>query len=253
MIVYSRRAILSVCLVFLLAPARAAWAVEDPPVQQALDALYKRGQDLKDFAAEVRLTETDALGSDTVRVGRVLYQLKGNGDARIRVAFDRKKLSGQMIKQRIEYLLDDGKLVDQNYDTKLQVTRQVLKPGQRLNPLKLGEGPFPLPIGQEPAEVQKMFEVTTRPPAKDDPAETTHVILKPKAGTRFANKFQSIDVYVDKKTNFPDRIETVDRDGTTVRTTDLSNIQINQGLKDGDFQLPPPGKDWGVRDEELTD
>lgn len=222
------------------------------PVEQVLDALHKRGQDLADFAAEVTLTETDAvLGTDTMRVGRVLFQKKPGGDARIRVSFDRKKLSGQMIKQRIEYLLDDGKLIDQNFETKLQVTRQVLRPGQKLDPLKLGEGPFPLPIGQEPAEVKKNFEVTVKPSAKDDPAGTTHVTLKPKAGTRFARKFDAIEVFVDQKTNFPVRIETVDKDGTTVRTTDLSNIQINRGLKDADFQLSPPGKDWGVRDEEL--
>ena len=224
--------------------------VPDPAVDQALDALDARGKNLEDFTGEVVLTETDALGSDTQRMGKVWFQRLPNGDTRIRVSFDRKKLSKKEFKQRIEYKLEEGKLIDQNHDTKLQVTRQVLKPGQKLDPLKLGEGPFPLPIGQDRAEVLKNFTVQKIAPAKDDPAGTIHLTLTPRAGTRFARKFSSIDVFIGKD-NFPVRIETIDRDGTTVRTTDLSNIKINTGLKGSDFTLPEPGKDWGVRDEAL--
>jgi outer membrane lipoprotein-sorting protein len=150
-------------------------------------------------------------------------------------------------------VLDNGKLIDQSFDNRTQVTRRVLKPGQKLDPLKLGEGPFPLPIGQDPAEVLKNFDVVLKPLGKDDPPGTTHAGLTPRPGTRFARKFQSIDVFVDPKTHFPTRIETVDRDGVTTHTTDLSNIKINQGLKDIDFQLPEPGKDWGVSEEDLAD
>jgi outer membrane lipoprotein-sorting protein len=217
-----------------------------------LEALHARGRDLRDFAADVTLTETDVLGKETERRGTVWYQRRQNGDTRIRVGFTEKKLSGSTFKQRLEYLLDNGKLVEQNFETKLQITRQVLKPGQKLDPLKLGEGPFPLPIGQPPEEVLKNFEVQKQATTKDDPAGSVHVQLAPKAGTRFAKKFKTIDVFVSPENNFPVRIDALEN-GDTDRVTNLSNIRINAGLKDAEFELPAPQKDWGVRDEELSD
>src|SRR5437763_5333800 len=88
-------------------------AVPSPAIAEALEALYRRGVDLQDFTADVVLKESDALGAETEQVGKVWFQRKPGGDARIRVGFDRKKLSGRAIKQRREYLLDNGKLVDQ--------------------------------------------------------------------------------------------------------------------------------------------
>jgi hypothetical protein len=221
-------------------------------VGDVLEALHARGQDLHDFTAGVTLTETDVLGKETERRGMVWYQRKQNGDTRIRVSFTEKKLSGSTFKQRLEYLLENGKLVEQNYETKLQITRQVLKPGQKLDPLKLGEGPFPLPIGQPPEDVLKMFDVQKQPTTKDDPAGTVHVQLAPKAGTRLAKKFKTIDVFVSPENNFPVRIDALEN-GDTDRVTNLSNIRINAELKDAEFELPAPQKDWGVRDEELSD
>ena len=228
-------------------------AATTPEVAGVLDALHDRGQSLADFTADVTIAETDTLGSSSENSGKVSYQRTPGGDARIRVSFDRKKIADKIVKQRREYKLEGGTLIDQNFDTKTQVNRQVLKPGQKLNPLKLGEGPFPLPIGQDREEVLKLFDVTRIAKAKDDPADTVHLSLKPKANTRFAKKFLSIEVFVSNQSHFPVRIETTDRDGTTVRTTDLTNIKINAGLKDADFKLDEPGRDWGVRDEPLAE
>ncbi|HEV8290869.1 MAG TPA: hypothetical protein VGP94_03065, partial [Tepidisphaeraceae bacterium] len=63
--------------------------------EDILDALHARGQGLKDFTADVSLAETDALnGETTTLVGKVWYQGKGEGDARMRIVFD-KKLFGE--------------------------------------------------------------------------------------------------------------------------------------------------------------
>jgi outer membrane lipoprotein-sorting protein len=234
--------------------AAAAPARGDAQVMEVLNALKTRGQNLQDFTADVIMTETDGItAAESQNFGNVKFQRKSDGNTRVRVTFDRKKIGARDIKQHREYRLDDGKLVDQNFESKLQVTRQVLKPGQKLDPLKLGEGPFPLPIGQEPEAVQKEFAVKRIASAKEDPANTAHISLKPKPDTRFVRKFESIDVFVDEKTHFPVRIEAVEKGGATVRTTDLSNIKINTGLTDADFRLLEPARDWGVRDEELAE
>jgi len=219
-------------------------------INELLDALHDVGDKLKDFAADVSLTNTNGITGESYQdLGHVWYQRLADGDARIRVNFDRKQIGKRIFQQRREYKLEGGNLIDQNYDTKVQVTRQVLKPGQKMNLLKLGQGPFPLPIGQSREDVLKSFDVTRPAATKDDPANTNHLTLVPKPDTQLARKFNSIDVYISQQSNFPVRIETVDKDGVTIRTTDLLNLKINAGLKDADFTLSAPGKDWGVRDE----
>ena len=119
----------------------------------------------------------------------------------------------------------------------------MLKPGEKMNLLKLGEGPFPLPIGQKKEDVKKLFDVTLVPPAKTDAADladTIHLRLTPKEGTRFARKFGAIDIWVSRKSNFPIRIDTTAPGGSDHQTTKLQELKINPepGLKDGDFALP---------------
>src|SRR3954463_7995105 len=78
--------------------------------EDVLDALHARGQGLKDFTADVRLAETDAPSGDTTTlVGKVWYQGRGEGDARMRIVFD-KKLFGDKPQAgaKVEYMLDKG-------------------------------------------------------------------------------------------------------------------------------------------------
>jgi len=233
------------------APAEQAAAKQSPPqaagalnpnssVDDVLDALDARGRNLREFVADVSLTESDeATGFDSVRTGHVWYQ-KLKDDDRIRVTFD-QKLEGRFAKDdKVEYLLSRGWLWDRNYARSVEVKRQVLKPGEKVNLLKLGEGPFPLPIGQSKEEVHKEFDVAKAEPGADAPKGTVHVTLKPREGTRLATKFKVIEVWVDPKTNMPVRIEALDANETTRRTTDMTNIKVNPQppLGDRDFALP---------------
>src|SRR6185295_13773023 len=95
-----------------------------------------------------------------------------------------------------------------NYKKTTQVTRTVLQPGEKMNLLKLGEGPFPLPIGQKKEDVYRLFDVKQIAPNPKDPPDSIHLQLKPKPGTAFARRFGMIDVWVDRKTHFPAKIRT---------------------------------------------
>ena len=225
----------------------------DPVVDKVLDALDKCGKDLTDFAADVSLAESDpSTGTDRLKIGKVWYQKLANDETRIHVIFDQKKSTGKFEKYQQEYLLEAGKLIEMNFEKKVQTRRQVLKPGEKLNPLKLGEGPFPLPIGQARDEVYKNFAVKLIAAQKDDPAKTTHLLLKPVTGTRFAKNIVQLDVFVNE-TGFPARIVTLDKDGSTERTTDLSNVKINGGVKDENFTVAKLTKDWTVKETGLSD
>jgi outer membrane lipoprotein-sorting protein len=240
-------------LMFLLGcaatPMRAADLTAQSSADDVLNALDVRGQNLTGFAADVKLIESDAATGDaSTRIGRVTYQAAD--PTRLRVRFDKKEANGRITEDVIEYLLSGPDLIDRTYRSKTQVTRHVLKPGEKMNLLKLGEGPFPLPIGQKKEDVHGMFDVKKVDPSKDDPAETVRLSLVPKEGSRFANRFSKIDVWVGFKDNMPRRIETLDKNQSTIRTTELGNVTINPKLTDSDFALSKvdPGE-WQLIEE----
>ena len=232
-----------------LRPARAAEANPDQVLQQLDDV----GRNLKEFSAKVRLTETDDLGGHVVHVGNVYFQRKSATDARIHVIFDQRISDNRIYNEKTEYLLDDRWLTDRNYRSHNEVKREVLQPGQKMNLFKLGEGPFPLPIGQSPTDVHRESDVQLMPPGKDDPKNTVHVRLTPKPGTDLARRFQMIDVWVDQASRMPVRVDTEDRQNQHA-TTELTDIVMNPpaGLKEADFQLPPIDKTkWNSSVESL--
>lgn len=217
-------------------PPASAPAASSADVDPILDALDQRGKTLSDFTADVTMTTTDVgNGTEDTVSGKMWMQRLSGDDARLRVSFDRKVSNNTPSKTHQEYVLAGGTLTDRNYETSKENRYQVLKPGQKMNLLKLGEGPFPLPLGQDKADVHKMFDVKKLTP--DDGPTDTHVQLIPKPGTRFADRFATIDFWVDMKSRFPVKIKTTDPNQTTTRTTELSNIQINTNLKDSDFTL----------------
>ncbi|HEV7302485.1 MAG TPA: hypothetical protein VGN72_24310 [Tepidisphaeraceae bacterium] len=236
------------------AAAAAVPAANQPAsVDEALDRLDALGKALKDFKAAVTLTEIDnTSGSDTARNGNVIYQTTPDGNSRIRVSFLTKDEGTKRFDERIEYVLQNGVLIDRNYETKTEVRRQVLKPGEKANLLKLGEGPFPLPIGQDKAEVHRLFEVTQIPLTPDDPQNSVHLKLTPRPDTQFATKFTAIDVWVDDQTDFPVRIDAEDANQTSVRKTEFSDVQTNSGAADNDFKLEEV-ENWNMRTEEFAE
>src|SRR5258706_2761606 len=155
------RSLLAVMLSLVLLGSARAYLNGASSREDILDALHARGQGLKDFTADVSLATSDALGgADTKLIGKVWYQSLGEGNSRLRIIFDQKLFGAKaQPNSKVEYMLDKGWLVDRDYKRKIEVQRQVLKPGEKANLLKLGEGPFPLPIGQPKEEVLKMFEV----------------------------------------------------------------------------------------------
>jgi outer membrane lipoprotein-sorting protein len=237
------------------APGTAVALQPGSPVEQVLDALHARGEGLRDFAADVAMAEIDALTGDTTTLnGKVWFKAPAEGQGRLRVSFDSRQVGQRIDKNaRLDYLLDGGWLIERDYRRKLQVDRQVLKPGQQMNLLKLGEGPFPLPIGQPRDEVIRLFEVKKIEPKADDPASTIHIQLVPRPDTQFARRFKTIDVWVDTRSNFPRKIQTVDTRETSIRETDLGNIRVNASLDDKVFVLERIGDDWRRQSESMVD
>jgi outer membrane lipoprotein-sorting protein len=244
-------AILFLAMLFIANPAHAQTRPATQPNQSIdtwLDRLDARGKNLDNFTADLRLTETDnSTMLSTTRMGNVVFQRQKDGDARMKILFEKKIVADDRppLNEKIEYVLKDGWLIERDYRLKKQISRQVVRPGEKINLLKLGEGPFPLPIGQDKKEVHQQFDVKIIAPDKDDPAASAvHLQLTPKRGSQFERKFSSIDVWVDGKTDMPLRIEAVDRNGTTTRTTDLEHMKVNATLAATAFDLPSLPSGW---------
>lgn len=223
---------------------------KDSSVAKLLDALYRRGVELKDFEGDVKLSEIDAsTGAGSVRAGRVMYDVGEGGATRFMVRFEtRAEDDGAPKAEKLVYLLEGAWLTERNYRRKVEIRRQVLRPGQKINLFRLGEGPFPLPIGQDPVEVLKQFSVSKL--ESEDPRPAIRLI--PREGTRLGAKFATIDVWVDVETGFPTRIETLNKQETTVRSTELSGLAVNE-KKAKVFELGEVDGEWKRSEEALED
>lgn len=247
------------CLLLLLGLAGtgrfsiAADLPADATVEQVLTRLHEVGRDLKTLSARVTLSETDRRdASQTVRLGRVLLQQEPV--QRVLVVFTEVERDEKVRDEMIEYKLEDGWLTDRNYARKTEVRRQVTPAGQRLNLLRLGEGPFPLPIGQAPEEVKRQFAVNrlAADHVDDAPEGCVGLRLAPLAGSAFVSKFVHLDVWVDRVSGMPRRIEALDANRATLRRTDLADVKLNVEARDQDFALPDiVGKGWNRIEEPM--
>lgn len=245
-----------------------------------LDQMQKLGDTLTSLRADIDMQTTDGQsGERSSRVGSFLLQKRGEGDSRARVSLnkliveddeDRKKI----IPERIEYLLEGDWVIDRVYGRGLndpggrrETHRQIRKPGEKVDLLKLGEGPFPLPIGQPRDSVRAQFEVTRLP---DDPekAGLAGLELRPREETRLARRFHQIVIWIDLKDAMPRIIETVSASveldpstgkqtaipGTETKKTVLTNVKINDAVTDQDFKLEEINvKEWSIVSQEYQE
>jgi hypothetical protein len=119
------------------------------------------------------------------------------------------------------------------------IDREVVAPGEKFDPFKLGEGPFPLPFGQKKSEILKEFEVTLIPPAKGDPPMTDHLVMIPRKTGNFTKKYKQVDFWIAKDNQLPMKIVSEDLHSNIITAT-FQDIRINAGIPDDMLWLPVP-------------
>ena len=221
-------------------------AVARADVNAALDALHDSGANLKSLAADISLrTVRGDFNDEETKTGTFLLQKLSDGDTRIRASFVERRSGNKIVKDRHDYVLAGPDLIDRDYATKKQTTRQIRQPGEKLDLFKLGEGPFPLPVGQAREDVLKDFDVEELPNA--DKAVLAVIKLSPKPKTPMAEKFNSITVKIDRDTKLPTEIKTVDKEQIDTNTATLTKIQVNNAIGDKAFDLEPiDPSDWNL-------
>jgi len=251
-----------------------------------LDRLEAAGRDLEGFRARVIYTrEQPLLGDRQVRIGRLAYQPAerrstedaetddgadadgadgsdaigndddaegGNADgrpAKFAIRFTHLQV-GQGLRERPQYYIFDGQwLAEIHPDRRQFIKRQVVPPGRRYDPLKLGEGPFPLPLGQRRQQVLELFEVELVR-AEEDPADAVHLAFTPRAEQAERLDYRRIDLWYDRQTLLPRRVRAEEPSGdlTIVQLKDpqVGPIGSDEAAELFSTETPPAGSGWRV-------
>ncbi len=206
--------------------------------RELLIELERSGDDLRTFRARVATHKLDAvLGKRTIHGGTFLLRIDPDTDNR-QFAFliDFTSRAGRKANEHV--IFDGAWLAEVNHNAKQVILRQIVPEGETFDPLKLGEGPFPMPIGQSAVEVARRFNVdTVDPPATgvlgalgQDP--NVHGLkLTPKPGTAEAKDLREVQIFYDRAARTPRGVIVVENQGDgenyDQRLTLLTSVERN--------------------------
>jgi hypothetical protein len=223
-------------------------AVPPPPANPAVDGLLDRLEEsattLDAFTANVWYeVYNDLLGSREIRTGKVIFrQDRETGQKEFALIFDKLMTgavgAGRMrLHEREQHYIFDGQwLAEVDPEKRSFVKHQIVPPGKELNPLKLGEGPFPLPIGQPKSQVLTLFDVQPLGPPQNGPLarlnedhELDSLLLIPRTGTREARDYVRVEVHYDHDTLLPVGMVLTEKGGNR-KTVKLTSAVRNPEL-----------------------
>ncbi len=214
------------------------------PVLNILKALQHRGSTLHNFQAHL-VVQVHHLRTDEkdMNIGHIWYR-RSNGKTEFDIRFNMLVVDGAIAKRHADHdIVFDGRwLIDRNGSAKIFRKIEIAPPGKKFNPLRLGQGPIPIPIGQDPVEVEREFHVRLLHDKKM-PANTVGLQLLPRDKAAFT--FLEVDFWLDTKTWLPIKIIRIDPDGTPT-TALLTKMVINRPMHH-DFHLAAPGAGWTVQ------
>jgi hypothetical protein len=220
------------------ADARAPFATADA----LLDAVEAVASTLADFRAEVALVTTDDVTGDTERrEGQVLFVQEPGKPATRRFAVLFTVFidgTGRADEKPVRYLYADGWLTEADFARRHLLRRQLAYPGEAFDPLKPGEGPVPLPIGQRKEDVARRFETALAtqpaPAAIAKLGRVQGLRLTPRPGMADRDLLEAV-VWYDLGSLAPVGVEAKKRNGTTV--VQLRKATVNGGLNEAQRAL----------------
>jgi len=178
-------------------------AVDAKPVGEFKDAadllgaLEKADEGLDQFRAEIRYDRVlDLEGESQLRQGELFFDrvkgVAGKPVRRFAVRFDSFQVGTAVRNEQRLHIFDGTWYADKMPEEKKINRKEVVGPGQSFDPMKLGEGPMPIPIGQRKDDILARYDAQLLPAAdglgasdetlKAFLAGTVQVRLVPKAG-----------------------------------------------------------------------
>ncbi len=143
--------------------ARADSVHPDPRVDQLLTELEAADEGLRDLHANILYVRHDiTLESVVTRMGTLRYIAEGKHDEPkvFSVLFDSLIDDMNRKSDNAKRWAFDGRwLVEQDFANKTFIQREVAREGDNRDPMALGEGPLPIPIGQKKQAIIERYAV----------------------------------------------------------------------------------------------
>lgn len=135
----------------------------DQLTNDLLDAIEESGQTIGTMQAAVIYDRRFLLqGDQHIRTGNLFFQAVDQPDApalrRFAIAFDRLFVDQVMRTESQRFVFDGRWLVERDDASKQFIAREVAPPGAAFDPLRLGEGPMPIPLGQRKADILSRYD-----------------------------------------------------------------------------------------------
>lgn len=248
-------------------PAPTPPPTASPAPTDEADALLSRmeaqGKSMKDFTASATVEKFEALTEEKeIRRGRIVVEGAVGPTRKVAIIVDEFiDATGRGSTDGRRYLFAGGWFDEFDALRKQCIRRQVARAGESVDPLRVGEGPFPVPLGQPKADVLREFTVTagTLPSAPFFksllPRAEGLVALRlvPRAGTAMARDTAALTVVVDSVTLAPEAIEVEQVNGDATRAL-FRHGKLDAGLDAAarDLLTPPAMDGWKIDTRPLA-
>ncbi len=232
-------------------PATAPAEKVDPAVMEVLQRLETARDKFPVVTADLDYHELlRELGDTEQRSGKVYYQsAAGDSPAKWRIHFRTlRQGDGPKIKNVEDYVFDGQWLTIRKERPKQMWRIQVVPPGEKIEALELGKGPFPVPFGQKAETVLRHFRVSTRPARKSDPEDCDYLKLITRPEHQRELNVVWLEMWVQRKTGLPVKIVAEDASGNR-KTVEFKDVVTPKSLPRKTFDLPRPPAGWEYRVE----
>ncbi|CAN5872462.1 hypothetical protein BH11PLA1_BH11PLA1_15790 [soil metagenome] len=238
----------------------AAPSVPDARTQALLNDLETADAGLKSLTAQIMYVKTfPEIQGGGVHVwrGKLEYQDAGkrpDGVTALRryaVRFETTIVDDQQRAEQQNYIFDGSWLLNSAPAEKSFTRIEVVGPGSNKDPLKIGDGPLPLPIGQRKDDIVARFEASS-PEALEGIADSKEMRelralletarqlkLTPRIGSEAARTFRGLRIWYRAADNVPIFAQAENLDDSRGEVT-LLGIKVNAALPAGTFSTVAP-------------
>jgi len=250
------------------APALGQAAVDIQSASDLLNALETADRDIRTLQADIRYERRMILQGDVqMRWGTLYFQSRSDeansGQSRriFAVRFDDLLVGRRKEHDPQDWIFDGEWLIERRPAEKQYIARQIAPPGANFDPLRLGEGPLPIPIGQRADDVLERFsaQLVDSQDGLDDEVGAIHdfvnntfqLLLTPRAARSEESEFRQVRLWYDRDTLLPRLARTVARGGD-VSFVQLINLRTNEPIPADAFDIQPPKFEdhWNVEIKE---
>jgi len=237
-----------------------------------LTALEDADADIDSLMSPIVYRKFFAIQSDTqTRSGTLWFETRRGEDPasapqrRFAILFNSLIVADRQETMEQHYAFDGQWVVEKTPEDRQFTKRQVVPPGEDFDPLRIGEGPFPVPIGQRKADILARFTATLEPGTDglNDPsllsmAEQLGFVqlrLVPIPGTAESRDFEEIRIWYESTGSLLPRIaRTVTPIGDESQVV-LLKPEINTPIDESVFSTatPPPSEGWNVHVSEYRE